>query len=356
MAIPLAQWVSGKLAPIFGSSSGATHTDNRGKGKSGRRMEMQLRESVHKGVFDYPELFAWGHNSRESAAATKRYSLKTTTQHIRRARDVNAYLRARGQSLEEAQCATREMLDWEDVEVEAPDTSDRETLLTLAKMASQAYENTTDSWVPGYGGFNLSESFGWIEDGIRGHLFASVDNSTVVVALKGTSAQFLPGGGDTAKRDKANDNLLFSCCCARVSWTWSPVCDCYQGNGNHCGQTCLERALVEKSFYYPATTDLYNNISYAYPDAQIWITGHSLGGALSSLIGMTFGIPTVTFEAPGERLAAMRLHLPMPPPRDPKDSPISALPITHVYHNADPIAGTWSFSEPMNGGNGFMYG
>jgi len=42
------------------------------------------------------------------------------------------------------------------------------------------------------------------------------------------------------------------------------------------------------------------------------MVGHSLGGALSSLVGITFGLPTVTFESPGERLAATRLHLPSP--------------------------------------------
>lgn len=49
-----------------------------------------------------------------------------------------------------------------------------------------------------------SESFGWVEDGIRGHVFVTEDNSTIVVALKGTSAALLPGGGETAKRDKMN--------------------------------------------------------------------------------------------------------------------------------------------------------
>ncbi|KAG6865975.1 hypothetical protein C0991_009977 [Blastosporella zonata] len=65
------------------------------------------------------------------------------------------------------------------------------------------------------------------------------------------------------------------------------------------------------------------------PESNIWIIGHSLGGALASLLGATFGAPVVTFESPGERMAARRLHLPSPP---------STHHITHVYHSADPIA------------------
>ena len=43
-----------------------------------------------------------------------------------------------------------------------------------------------------------------------------------------------------------------------------------------------------------------------YPTSDIWLVGHSLGGALASLLGTTFGLPAVAFEAPGERLAAAR--------------------------------------------------
>ena len=75
----------------------------------------------------------------------------------------------------------------------------------------------------------------------------------------------------------------------------------------------------------------------------MWLVGHSLGGALASLLGATYGLPAVAFESPGERLAASRLHLPLPPPpRSESNLTYSALdhrPIatTHVYHTADPI-------------------
>ena len=87
-----------------------------------------------------------------------------------------------------------------------------------------------------------------------------------------------------------------------------------------------------------------------YPNANVWVIGHSLGGALASLLGVTFGAPVVTFEPPGERMAAQRLHLPsaVRPP-----SGVISLTrahfcraviqpsthhITHVWHTADPIA------------------
>jgi lipase ATG15 len=49
-----------------------------------------------------------------------------------------------------------------------------------------------------------------------------------------------------------------------------------------------------------------------FPHAKIWVIGHSLGGSLASLLGVTFGVPVVTFEPAGERMAAQRLHLPSP--------------------------------------------
>jgi putative lipase involved disintegration of autophagic bodies len=77
------------------------------------------------------------------------------------------------------------------------------------------------------------------------------------------------------------DNLMFSCCCARVDFSWSTVCDCYAG-GYKCGQSCVETALVEESVYAAVGTSLYNNVTYLYPDANIWLVGHSVSCAISS--------------------------------------------------------------------------
>ena len=73
--------------------------------------------------------------------------------------------------------------------------------------------------------------------------------------------------------------------------------------------------MVRQDRYYLAALDIYKNVTAIYPpdETDIWVTGHSLGGALASLLGRTFGLPAVAFEAPGEMLATKRLHLPQPP-------------------------------------------
>jgi len=221
---------------------------------------------------------------------------------------------------------------WQQSDILGPNVRDRETLLTLAKMTNNAYNEPADKeWYDLGSSWNSSYPFGWEPDadGFRGHIFVSEDNSTVVISVKGTSAGWLAGGGGpTVKKDQLNDNLLFSCCCARVGPTWSTVCDCYSG-GNKCDQTCVENSLIEESLFYSVGTNLYSNVTYMYPNANIWLIGHSLGGSLASLLGATFGVPVVAFEAPGEKLAASRLHLPSPP---------SLQHITHVYHTADVLA------------------
>lgn len=224
-------------------------------------------------------------------------------------------------------------LEWYDDLVNAPNITDKETIISLALMSSNAYVEVPDTgdWRDVH--YNNSLGHGWNGTGVRGQIFVSDDNSTVVISYKGTSAAVLSGSGDddTVGEDKDNDNLLFSCCCARVSYMWTPVCDCYKSSYT-CDQTCLENELYRRDKYYHAALNVFRNVSSIYPDANIWLTGHSLGGALSSLVGRTYGVPAVTFEAPGELLATKRLHLPMPP-----GLPEYMEGIWHFGHTADPI-------------------
>ncbi|KAI9446491.1 alpha/beta-hydrolase [Lactarius indigo] len=197
---------------------------------------------------------------------------------------------------------------WEPVEVLGPDVQDRHTLSQLARISGNAYALPGQkNWYDVDSAWNLSFPFGWEDstEGFRGHVFLSPDNGTAILSIK-----------------------------VDFSWIFSTVCDCFSGHWT-CDNTCLTQALIEDSLFYSVGMNLVKNLTLQYPDANIWLVGHSLGGALASLLGTTFGLPVVAFESPGERLAARRLHLPLPPPSNTSGLPVT--PVTHVYHNADPI-------------------
>lgn len=216
--------------------------------------------------------------------------------------------------------------------VAGPNISDQQTVLNLATMASEAYlSDTADpKWLNLTGGYNRSQSFGWQASGIRGHVFADQDNSTIVIAIKGTeegqlflnickawklahSSIAAFDGAGTSTKDKINDNLFFSCCCAQQGhFSWHQVCACATDTFQ-CDKNCLIKELISKDHYYRATLELYGNVTELYPASNIWLTGHSLGGSLSSLLGLTYGHPAVTFEAVPDAMAAERLGLPLPP-------------------------------------------
>jgi lipase ATG15 len=229
--------------------------------------------------------------------------------------------------------------DWTVDELQGPNVTDKETILSFARMASNAYitEPNTGEWEDVGGGFNYTEDFGWEKDGLRGHIFADTANSTVVIGLKGTSPALFDGS-ETTTNDKINDNLFFSCCCGQGGqFLWRQVCDC-QTSVYTCNSTCLVSALNAKNRYYYAAQDLYHNVTALYPDAEIWMAGHSLGGALSSFISLTYGHPAVTFEAVPDAMPAARLALPVPPGH--QVGSMQKRELTggfHFGHTADPI-------------------
>lgn len=262
---------------------------------------------------------------------------------------LNSYLQYAMEVKGNPQKLNRIGLEWEpEQDVLLPDVEDKDSVVALALISSNAYvrlplsddEKDKLDWVDVGDPWDVDEenpdiNFGWLEDGLRGHVFVSNDSKTVVIGIKGTSGAGLPGGGsdETSGNDKTNDNLLFSCCCARVGYMWTTVCDCYEKTYT-CNQDCLEKELLRQDRYYQAALDLYRNVTKLYPpeDHDIWVTGHSLGGAVASLLGRTYGLPVVAFEAPGEMLATKRLHLPQAP-----GIPKHLEHIWHFGNTADPI-------------------
>lgn len=235
--------------------------------------------------------------------------------------------------------ATLQASEWTLDTISGPNVTDQDTVINLAKISWCAYTEVpgTSDW-PNVGpGFNETQGFGWKGDNLRGHIFANKDNSTIIVSIKGTSPAFWDGA-ETTTNDKINDNLFFGCCCGEGGhFLWRAACSCKTSTFT-CNRTCVVDALKSESRYYSASLELYGNVTELYPQSEIWLVGHSLGGATSALLGLTFGLPVVTFESPGDALAASRLSLPPPPdshPQTPQDRKYTGA--VHFGHTADPI-------------------
>lgn len=105
-----------------------------------------------------------------------------------------------------------------------------------------------------------------------------------------------------------------------------------------CNRTCVVKALKQENRYYQAAIELYGNVTELYPTSNVWLTGHSLGGSTSALLGLTFGIPTVTFQSVPDALPASRLGLPTPPDYNPStQQKRKDTGVYHVGHTADPV-------------------
>ncbi|KAM5457613.1 putative lipase atg15 [Microsporum audouinii] len=230
--------------------------------------------------------------------------------------------------------------EWTIDDVSSPDISDRQTILSLAKMTANAYiqKPGTAEWLSlgQHSPWKHSNRFGWENDGLRGHIYADKGNSTIIIALKGTSAALFDGE-ETTTNDKINDNLFFSCCCGQGGqYFWRQVCDCYTTTFT-CNITCVASSLRSENRYYRAALDLFANVTELYPTSNVWITGHSLGGAVSSMLGRTYGLPAVTFEAVPEALPISRLGIPVPPGGDPLEPDADYTGSFHFGHTADPV-------------------
>ncbi|CAJ0838469.1 13498_t:CDS:2 [Entrophospora sp. SA101] len=102
--------------------------------------------------------------------------------------------------------------------------------------------------------------------------------------------------------------------CAKVDRTWFGICNCHRGSYN----------------------SVYNTMTTQFQGSEVWLIGHSLGGSLTLLPGLTYGLPVVAYEAPGERQAAKGLHL-----SGPSAVPYEQLSVWHIEQLLTLF--TWAF-------------
>ena len=227
---------------------------------------------------------------------------------------------------------------WTVDDVPSPNITDRDTVINFSLMAGSAYNKdpSDPEWEYPKPPFNVSSDVGWESDGIRGHVFANDDNSTIVLSIKGTTSAVFDGA-ETTTNDKENDNLFAGCCCGQGEhYLWRQVCDCMT-SAYTCNETCVVQAMRKPSRYYASSIELYGNVTEMYPDADVYLTGHSLGGLVSALLGLTFGLPVVTFEAVPQALAAKRLGLPTPPGYQSAVHARQNAGVWNFGHTADPV-------------------
>lgn len=189
---------------------------------------------------------------------------------------------------------------------------DYNNVKNMALLSYNAYLELDDNnWekVPYETNKTISNNF----DTIRGYLFKK--DTVNIIAIKGTTINFVPFILNTVKNDRFNDNMFFSCCYYKQinefnKYLNQSICN---GNANEkiCNKQCYKESLGIDLNYINVITEIIEMIKkdINFDIETVIFTGHSLGSFLANIMGMKYNKQVIGFDSPGTRHYVEMLNL-----------------------------------------------
>jgi lipase ATG15 len=199
-----------------------------------------------------------------------------------------------------------------------------EFIYDLAAMSFNTYNPITSSvpntcttkWIDV--SLNNVRDISIMNDSLRAYLFSNENYTENVIAIKGTTMYwglvYAENKTETddqhiyssAYNDKYNDNLFFSCCYHKQSSLFEACDKCDQTkNDKVCCKDCYNDTMTFELNYFTIGINIVENvkqtIDFNNENVSITFTGHSLGGAVASYLGLYYDKVAVAFEAPGDK-------------------------------------------------------
>lgn len=217
----------------------------------------------------------------------------------------------------------------------------------LLKMSHNAYLIPTDSKWYNTSLYNYYD-IRLDNDSLQGYVF--YNDYVNVIALKGTTISWLLDDKDnkavckkqsefefeafsSISNDKFNDNLIMACCFHQQSNLFKNICE-FNEKKFKCSNTCYQDSIHYNHTYFELGKTIIDSIKtnplFQFDTRDTLFTGHSLGGTVSTLLGIYYDKTVVTFQSPGE-LHYIRKSMLFDLNKVHSDK------IFHIQHTSDPI-------------------